>query len=520
MSLTDEINLENLRYAIYVRKSTDEDGKQVRSINDQISDCMKLVDSQKLKVIGKPIEERKSAKKPNQRPEFKQLLRDVKEGKIDGIISWHPDRLARNMIEAGKVIDMLDTGVIKDLKFFSHQFSNDANGKMLLGMLFVFAKHYSDDLSAKVTRGVHGNLSEGKSGGTPKHGYIRGENGLYAKDGHHFKLMQDAWYMRADGQSLDVIADYLNTQGYARYFKKNKSRSEKPITISILDYVFRDTFYFGMLNQSNQTVDLLELQPTFEPMIDQDIFYKAQQFSTSFKRGANKKHQLFLPLKRMVYCNICNKQMVANRPRGRLNIHYLYYTCTNKLCTRQPKNVRGKLVFDELQEIVDTYLGKLSYSAYESYLKEVKSLTAKQKETTRGELSTYRTLKAGCEKERTSLILSISRLQDKGAIEDANQMICELGVRIDDYRDKINKNSELLEKAKLPILSKEEFIDLIQLTGKKLKAGDKFQKDIIIRNLFSKLYLDNKKVAHYLWKEPFLSLVKATDLQSGGGGWS
>jgi hypothetical protein len=46
---------------------------------------------------------------------------------------------------------MVDEGVIKDLRFVTHYFTNDANGKMLLGMAFVLSKHYSDDLSQKVT---------------------------------------------------------------------------------------------------------------------------------------------------------------------------------------------------------------------------------------------------------------------------------------------------------------------------------------------------------------------------------
>ena len=118
------------------------------------------------------------------------------------------------MVEAGKIIHMLDTNAVKDIRFVSHQFSNDANGKMLLGMLFVFSKHYSDDLSAKVGRGVKGNLRDYKSGGTPKHGYIRDKEGVYRKDGVNFDIIQKAWYLRADGVSQQEICDYINSQGY------------------------------------------------------------------------------------------------------------------------------------------------------------------------------------------------------------------------------------------------------------------------------------------------------------------
>src|SRR5665213_1284406 len=173
----ETIDLTTLRYVLYARKSR-QDEEQARSIPDQISDCEELAQRLGLNVV-EVIREKQSAKTPRKRPLFNDMLKRIGT-EFDAILTWHPDRLARNMVEAGRLIHMLDTGRLKDIRFHSHQFSNDANGKMLLGMLFVFSKQYSDDLSDKVNRGVQGNLSEGKSAGTPKLGYTRDEvTGLY-----------------------------------------------------------------------------------------------------------------------------------------------------------------------------------------------------------------------------------------------------------------------------------------------------------------------------------------------------
>src|SRR3989344_7979466 len=163
--MDEELDVTKLKYILYARKSTDDPQRQVRSIPDQIHDCDLLISRLNLNVVDR-ITETRSAKKPNQRPEFTQMLKDLRSGRYDGIIAWNPDRLARNMKEGGEILDMIDEGYIKDLRFVTHHFSNDANGKMLLGMAFVLSKQYSDDLSQKVTRGVRGNLSEGKSSGT------------------------------------------------------------------------------------------------------------------------------------------------------------------------------------------------------------------------------------------------------------------------------------------------------------------------------------------------------------------
>src|ERR1019366_6181717 len=176
-----QLDLTTLRYVLYARKSR-QDEEQARSIPDQIIDCEKLAHDLGLNVI-EVIREEKSAKNPRNRPLFTDMLKRIRSKEIDAILTWHPDRLARNMVEAGRLIHMLDPGQLKDIRFHSHQFSNDANGKLLLGMLFVFSKHYSDDLSTKVTRRVKGNLRDYKSGGTPKHGYIRDKEGIYRKDG-------------------------------------------------------------------------------------------------------------------------------------------------------------------------------------------------------------------------------------------------------------------------------------------------------------------------------------------------
>src|SRR3990167_10243766 len=168
--MDEELDFTKLKYVLYTRKSTDDPERQIRSVEDQIIECKQFANRLGIKII-KTVIEKKSAKKPNLRPLFRQMLKDIKEGLYDGILSWNPDRLARNMKEGGEIIDMIDEDIIKDLKFVTHHFTKDANGKMLLGMAFVLSKQYSDDLSQKVSRGVRRNFAEGKSSGTPKHGY-------------------------------------------------------------------------------------------------------------------------------------------------------------------------------------------------------------------------------------------------------------------------------------------------------------------------------------------------------------
>jgi DNA invertase Pin-like site-specific DNA recombinase len=153
----------------------------------------------------------------------------------------------------------LDNGVIKDLRFVSHQFSNDANGKMLLGMLFVFSKQYSEDLSEKVKRGNDGNLEEGKSSGTPKWGYTRNDvSGFYEPD-RNYEFIKVGWRMRIEGTAtLDDVLAYWKRNDVHRMTKinrKNKiTRRVEPSKISTLNnnfsfhYPFTHALHFSMVS--------------------------------------------------------------------------------------------------------------------------------------------------------------------------------------------------------------------------------------------------------------------------------
>ncbi len=60
--------------------------------------------------------EKQTAKIPG-RPVFNEMLLHVENGEASEILAWHPDRLARNSVDGGKIIYLLDTGKITKLKF-------------------------------------------------------------------------------------------------------------------------------------------------------------------------------------------------------------------------------------------------------------------------------------------------------------------------------------------------------------------------------------------------------------------
>jgi len=90
------------KFFLYARKSTDVEDKQVRSIEDRIAELRAFAKLEKLEIVEELIE-KQSAKIPG-RPIFGEMLKRLEKGEADGILAWHPDRLARNSVDGGQII--------------------------------------------------------------------------------------------------------------------------------------------------------------------------------------------------------------------------------------------------------------------------------------------------------------------------------------------------------------------------------------------------------------------------------
>lgn len=510
----EELDVTKLRYVLYARKSTEDETRQVRSVPDQISECKRTAEYLGIR-IAKTLTETRSAKRPNKRPIFTQMLKDIKNKKYDAVLSWHPDRLARNMKEGGEVIDMIDAGQIKDMKFVTHHFTPDANGKMLLGMAFVLSKQYSDKLSQDVTRGVRKGLVEGKSSGTPKQGYVRNEDGIYRPDGKNFNLVCEAWQLwHAGEQSQEAISDYMNRNGYYRTVKKTGKKLK--MRKQTLSEMFKDPFYYGILVQKGQPVDLRDIY-NFEPATSEEVYNDIQQRAHRRRTPLHTSRGAFYPLRGMVLCAICDSTMVVAPSKGSTS-RYLYYRCDNKLCTRKKRSIRGKAIFDFIYELLKNGLN-FTEKEYEQYQNDIRGNAEKERNqlavTLHNRQATLKKTKAEL-RERS---LKIMDYEDRPAIWKVNnERILELEREQEDVEQEISEIKHQMttpEEAELPV---EQFLNLSKNAAAKVEAGDAVAKDAICRIIFLNLKVDEEKVTSYLCKEPFATLLKTHSDNSGRGG--
>lgn len=338
---------ERRRYAIYCRKSTDTEDKQIRSLSDQVEECLAVARIRGINVRPEDIiQESASAKKSGNREQFSKLIRDFRTGKYQGLISWGPDRVSRNMKEAGEVIELVDEEFIQDLIFCTYDFDNSPNGKMMLGILFATSKQYSDKLSADVKRGNIGNVRDGKYMGIVKKGYYVDEDSHYFMPDHlNWHLMRRAVVMRAyERKTEKEVAAFLNDS----HFSQRKLIDDKPklmkMTNKSVGKMFSDPFYTGVYKHGERIANLNELY-NFMPLMTPDEYTvinrtAAEEFSQEYAGHANAAVRLdFGILRGKVICDFCDKPMVFQRvmiKKGKnAGMYMINFHCRNRECDRR-----------------------------------------------------------------------------------------------------------------------------------------------------------------------------------------
>ena len=347
------------KYIAYCRKSTDEKDKQVLSIESQIEELKEFALRENLQIV-KFITESKTAKIPG-RVEFNQLIQLIEVGEIQGILAWHPDRLARNSIDGGQIIYLLDTGKLLDLKFPTFWFDNTPQGKFMISMAFSEAKYYVDNLSENVKRGNRQKLRRGDWPNKAPLGYVNNKaDKTIVVDPVRAKFIAKAFRLFATGRYT-----YVDIQ---RFLSQNKvfSRAGKPIHLdSISRRILTNPFYYGLMNFGG------ELFPgNHQPLISKKLFDQCQKIVTRHSRRENsiKSGFDFLGL---IKCQECDSQITAEThakfyPRTNNRVAYTYYRCSKKKGKCNQRYIPKQELETQIRQIIQKV--SLTPTAYKKFL--------------------------------------------------------------------------------------------------------------------------------------------------------
>ena len=304
---------------LYARKSTEEDDQQVMSIEAQLFELHEFAKRERIEII-KEFTEAKSAKKPG-RQEFGKMLALIESSKRPlGILAWHPDRLARNSIDGGRIVYLVDTGLITSLRFPQFWFEPTPQGKFMLQVAFGQSKYFSDNLVENVKRGIRQKIRRGEWLTLAPLGYV---NNYKTKniEPHpvYSKVIRLAFEEYAKGShTLATLADFLSERGLTQ--KKGTPLAK----VSVVKMLFNRA-YLGFIKHRGEWHD-----GNFEPILSPTLFEAVQKILKSKQKPRKMKTLIPFPFTQLARCGECGCAITAQYATNRWGTRYTYYRCTKK----------------------------------------------------------------------------------------------------------------------------------------------------------------------------------------------
>ena len=331
---------------VYARFSSHSQGEQ--SIEGQLAAARAYATARGYSIIHEYIDRAMTGKNDN-RDDFQRMLSDCAKKQFSVIIVWKVDRFGRNREEITFNKYRAKKHGVR-VEYVAENLPDSPEGVILESVLEGMAEYYSLQLSQNIRRGTRENAKKCKfSGGRIPLGYKLDENKKFIIDEETAPIVRLIYKKYAEGQTIQEIINYLNSQGL-------KTSVGRPYTKSSLRTVLKNEKYIGIYDFKNGEI---RIEGGVPAIVDDETFIKVQKLLQINQRApASKWSRGDYILTGKLYCGTCGSIMTGESGTSKTGAKHHYYICVDRKkrkkgsCTR--KAIRKEWIEDNVLSRVQT----------------------------------------------------------------------------------------------------------------------------------------------------------------------
>src|SRR5574344_2784480 len=328
---------------IYIRVSTEDQAREGFSLGEQEEKLKQLCSYKEYEVFKVYCDAGISAKDMEHRPQFQEMIKDIKSGKINYIVAYKLDRVTRSVRDLEELISMLEKYNCYLVCDRDDVNTSTANGRFFVRMLTVLSQLEIEITSERTKFGLNGAIKCGHLPGKLSLGFKKDGNKKTIIDESTSPVITRIFDLYLKGKSYQQITNILNEEKVL-HNKWYDSINEKTIN---------NRLYMGDYVQYKKIHASINQEPIIytnvvEPIIPRYIWEECQLQKIVNQRTytRDRVYTFFQKIK----CPNCGKIMKCKGSGGKKK-NYVYYNCGE--CHF---NIRESYIEEEFEKIVGQLL--------------------------------------------------------------------------------------------------------------------------------------------------------------------
>ena len=305
---------------VYIRVSTEDQAREGFSLGEQEEKLLALCKFKDLEVYKVYKDAGISAKDMEHRPQFQEMLKDMKNGKINYIVAYKLDRITRSVRDLEELISVLEQYNCFLLCDRDDVNTSTANGRFFVRMLTVLSQLEIEIVSERTKFGLNGAIKSGHIPGQRPFGYKSADDKKMIIDNATRPYVEKIFDMYLEGKSFQQIANY---------FEENNIYPNKKWKYTTIQKIIDNKIYMGDYEQYKRIGKQENLEPivymnVVEPIISRAKWEECQRQKERNQRTYTRDriYTFFQRLK----CPNCSRIMKC-KGSGGAKRKYMYYTC-------------------------------------------------------------------------------------------------------------------------------------------------------------------------------------------------